>query len=69
LKRLATSLQFTGAPWRDPLVRHVKHTNKPEWGVGKVVRNVDGKLEIAFRDATRVFKDGSPFLQDVDGEG
>jgi hypothetical protein len=69
LKKLAASLQFTSSPRRDPVDRYVKHTQKPDWGIGKVVRTFEGKLEIAFRDATRVFKDGSAFLQDVDLDG
>jgi hypothetical protein len=43
---------------------HVEHTGKPEWGRGRIVREFDGKLEIAFPSGgTRTLKADAPFLK------
>jgi hypothetical protein len=41
----------------------IEHTGKPEWGRGKLVREYDGKLEIAFSSGTRTFKADAAFLR------
>jgi hypothetical protein len=42
----------------------VRHRNKPEWGRGRVVREFDGKIEIAFPAAgTKVFRKDATFLE------
>jgi hypothetical protein len=47
---------------------YVLHTNKPEWGRGRIVRRFDGKLEIEFPEGgTKVLKADAPFLQVVEG--
>jgi hypothetical protein len=51
----------------------VRHPGRPEWGVGQVQSNIDGKLTVNFRDEGKmvidsfhvglmpVFDDGSSF--------
>jgi hypothetical protein len=43
---------------------HIEHSNKPEWGRGKIVKRHDGKLEVQFKKSigTKVFKADAPFL-------
>lgn len=43
----------------------VEHTNKPEWGRGKVVRRKEGKVEVQFPKpiGLKVFKADAPFLK------
>ncbi|MCX5746532.1 MAG: DUF3553 domain-containing protein [Proteobacteria bacterium] len=42
----------------------VEHTAKPEWGVGKIVKRHDGKLEVKFPTVgIKVFKADAPFLK------
>ena len=44
----------------------IEHTGKPEWGRGTIVREYDGKLEIAFEHGgTRTLKADAPFLRRV----
>ncbi len=53
---LAGVAAATGEVW-------IEHTGKPEWGRGKLVRERDGKLEIAFSSGNRKFKADAPFLR------
>jgi hypothetical protein len=47
----------------DDATTHVTHANKPEWGLGKIVKRADGKLEVKFPEhGVKVFKADAPFL-------
>jgi hypothetical protein len=43
----------------------IEHTNKPEWGRGKIVRKNEGKIEVQFKKpiGLKVFKADAPFLK------
>jgi uncharacterized protein (TIGR02996 family) len=62
LEKLCTELV---APLLDGEASHVEHTNKPEWGRGKIVSRKDGKLEVEFPKPVgkKVFKADAPFLK------
>ncbi len=46
-----------------------EHTNKPDWGRGRVIRRFDDKVEIAFAAAgTKVLVASSPFLRRMTAE-
>lgn len=40
----------------------VRHPQEPDWGVGQVQSNIDGKITVNFRDAGKVVIDGSQIL-------
>ena len=37
----------------------VRHPNQPDWGVGQVQSNIDGRITVNFREAGKVVIDGS----------
>ena len=37
----------------------VKHPQKPEWGLGQVQSNIDGKVTVNFREEGKVVIDAS----------
>jgi hypothetical protein len=37
----------------------VQHPNEPDWGIGQVQSNVNGKITVNFREAGKVVVDGS----------
>jgi hypothetical protein len=48
----------------EELTDNVRHRNKPEWGVGKILRRRDNKLEIEFPGVgIKVFREDAPFLE------
>jgi len=52
----------------DDTTTHVEHSNKPEWGRGKIVKRHDGKLEVKFpKIGVKVFKADAPFLKPCGG--
>jgi len=52
----ATAASTSDAQW-------ARHTGKPEWGRGKIVRRFEGKLEIKFpKIGAKVFRADAPFL-------
>ena len=54
------------APPAPPTVHKdfARHTGKPEWGRGKIIRRFDGKLEIKFpKIGNKVFRADAPFLE------
>ena len=42
---------------------HIEHITKPEWGLGRLVREYDGKVEVTFEVGTKTFKADAPFLK------
>ena len=40
----------------------VLHPDEPDWGVGQVHSNIDGKITVNFREAGKVVIDGSQIL-------
>ena len=65
LQALCTELVFecNGTTPPSATTLHVEHINKPEWGRGRILREYDGKVEIAFASGTRTFKADAPFLR------
>ncbi|WP_425100588.1 DUF3553 domain-containing protein [Tropicibacter sp. S64] len=37
----------------------VTHPDKPEWGVGQVQSNIDGRITVNFREEGKIVIDGS----------
>ena len=37
----------------------VRHPTQPDWGLGQVQTNINGKVTVMFRDAGRVVVDGA----------
>jgi hypothetical protein len=66
LHALADVLVFPDARPAQPGVAWVEHSAKPEWGRGKIVREADGKIEVAFASGKRTFKADAPFLRRVE---
>ena len=65
LQALCTELVFecNGTTPPSATTLHVEHVNKPEWGRGRILREYDGKVEIAFASGTRTFKADAPYLR------
>ena len=38
---------------------HVRHPDRPDWGVGQVQSNIGGKITVNFRDEGKVVIDGA----------
>ncbi|MGV6813211.1 MAG: DUF3553 domain-containing protein [Brevirhabdus sp.] len=48
----------------------VRHPNRPDWGLGQVQSNINGKVTVNFREQGKVVIDGSRvLLEPVFGEG
>lgn len=48
----------------------VRHPNCPDWGLGQVQSNINGKVTVNFREQGKVVIDGSRvLLEPVFGEG
>lgn len=56
-----------GTPVEAPVVvARIEHANKPEWGLGTIVREVDDKIEVEFAAVgKKLFKRNAPFLRRV----
>lgn len=69
LVKVCDELDFASEGGRtvaDAVADAIEHTGKPEWGRGTIVREYDGKLEIAFEHGgTRTLKADAPFLRRV----
>lgn len=63
LAALCDTFELKGSV-KTPEGTFVEHTGKPEWGRGRIVKEIDGKVEIEFPSGTRVLKDG-PYLKRV----
>ena len=37
----------------------VKHPEKPEWGIGQVQSNIDGKVTVNFREEGKIVSDAT----------
>jgi len=49
-----------------PPSNRIEHANKPEWGIGTIVRELDDKIEVEFPSAgKKMFKRNAPFLRRV----
>ena len=65
LVKLCTELVAPNLELAGDQTIYIEHTNKPEWGRGKLVRRHEGKLEVQFPKPTglKVFKADAPFLK------
>lgn len=43
----------------------VKNTAAPEWGVGQVQSNIEGKLTVNFREEGKVVLDGAKVILEI----
>jgi hypothetical protein len=64
LARVCDELDFRDAlPGKAAGVEWIENTKNPDLGRGRVVREFDGKVEVAFPSGTRTFKADAPFLK------
>ena len=66
LEAVCEQLEFDDGIVEEPavVVARVEHANKPEWGTGTIVRELDDKIEVEFPNAgKKLFKRDAPFLR------
>ncbi len=68
LEAVCSQLEFDDGTIPEPavVVARVEHANKPEWGIGTIVRELDDKIEVEFPNAgKKLFKRDAPFLRRI----
>jgi hypothetical protein len=65
LAKLTAELVAPDLAVADDQTVYIEHTNKPEWGRGKLVGKKEGKIEVQFKKpiGLKVFKADAPFLK------